>query len=453
MERVKAANASGRDLHKDSGPSGADDDAELTSHGTKRVRSAVKTRTMSMRLMSAIKKKKKSATHPPIISVLIETHHQHSFKYVIEPFDRRRRIFDAFTVAWVIYLAWKIPFAAGIDWYVTPKPMKYYEYFLDAWFAVDIILNFRTGFVHDGHVVMDPKEIAKHYFHFWFWIDILASIPFEMFSGFISDKTTRKSIKLVKYFKIPRLLRLGRLLKYLRKYAKYYGIVAVTLGYFLGTHMTGCMWVNISGICASEAELHIDGDQSLGYIDPEYDGLCHQDWVGYWYLKGFHVGVMMMMGGSPVNMMLEEQRQGLVNYEGSDGGLWFYSSFCMTFGLFFVGAFIAQITVIFSHSNQSMWNYRKKMDAIKAEMAAHHLNADLQYRVKKYLDYIWINKETLGKSVLLNDPQLSLSLRYEVALHMSKKFLAKISWLQVRSFIKCFLSRGSQPDLECIIII
>ena len=77
---------------------------------------------------------------------------------------------------------------------------------------IDIILTFCTGFVHDGHLIMDPKATAHHYFEFWFWIDVFASIPFEMFMQ-NTDKNSRKSIKKVKWFKIPRLLRIGRLLK------------------------------------------------------------------------------------------------------------------------------------------------------------------------------------------------------------------------------------------------
>jgi len=52
---------------------------------------------------------------------------------------------------------------------------------MDWWFGIDIILTFCTGFVHDGHLIMDPKATAHHYFEFWFWIDVFASIPFEMF--------------------------------------------------------------------------------------------------------------------------------------------------------------------------------------------------------------------------------------------------------------------------------
>ena len=102
-----------------------------------------------------------------MVKILHIGHDHHSYPWTIEPFNKHRRYFDVVTVIFVLYLAWKIPFSAGIGWYVNPPGLKTFEYFLDVWFVVDICLNFRTGFVHDGHVVMDPHKIAKHYFHFW----------------------------------------------------------------------------------------------------------------------------------------------------------------------------------------------------------------------------------------------------------------------------------------------
>ena len=54
----------------------------------------------------------------------------------------------------VLYLCWKIPFALGFDWYKKGLFETFWEILLDIWFALDIILNFRTGYVHDAHLVV-----------------------------------------------------------------------------------------------------------------------------------------------------------------------------------------------------------------------------------------------------------------------------------------------------------
>ena len=83
------------------------------------------------------------------------------FLRIIHPYDQFRRMFDVTTVIWVLLLVFFIPLEIGFDWFKTPKPQKILFGFLDFWFAIDIILNFRTGYVNHGTVVMDSKKIAS----------------------------------------------------------------------------------------------------------------------------------------------------------------------------------------------------------------------------------------------------------------------------------------------------
>ena len=103
-------------------------------------------------------------------------HHGHdaSHAFVLHPFSHVRRVWDVTIVTAVLYLCWYIPYTIGYDWWEPQQGLKIFMYVLDVWFIVDIFLNFRTGHVHDGHLVMDPRKIARHYLEFWFWIDVLA---------------------------------------------------------------------------------------------------------------------------------------------------------------------------------------------------------------------------------------------------------------------------------------
>jgi hypothetical protein len=48
-------------------------------------------------------------------------------------------------------------------------------------FIVDIIINFRTTYINENdEVVSDPGRIARHYFTGWFFIDMIAAIPFDL---------------------------------------------------------------------------------------------------------------------------------------------------------------------------------------------------------------------------------------------------------------------------------
>ncbi|XP_040548264.1 potassium voltage-gated channel subfamily H member 4 isoform X6 [Gallus gallus] len=48
-------------------------------------------------------------------------------------------------------------------------------------FILDIILNFRTTYVsHSGQVVYEPHSICIHYVATWFFVDLIAALPFDL---------------------------------------------------------------------------------------------------------------------------------------------------------------------------------------------------------------------------------------------------------------------------------
>ena len=120
--------------------------------------------------------------------------------------------------------------------------------FLDIVFWIDIVLNFRTGFIDHGQHVTDPHHIAEHYLGSWFIVDLIGSLPFEKFIP-DANSASRKSVKIAKWAKIPKLLRAGRLLKYLKRYAKYYMLFLVLASLLLLTHFIGCAWLTIVEPC------------------------------------------------------------------------------------------------------------------------------------------------------------------------------------------------------------
>lgn len=89
---------------------------------------------------------------------------------------------------------------------------------IDIFFASDIFFNFRTTYINPktGTEVTSWKKIGFHYvFGGRFWIDLAASIPFELvfvIIGAQSDSFTT----LLGLLKLVRLLRLGRIITYMK---------------------------------------------------------------------------------------------------------------------------------------------------------------------------------------------------------------------------------------------
>jgi len=75
--------------------------------------------------------------------------------------------------------------------------------------------------VDHGVMVMDANLIAKNYSQTYLFVDVVASVPWEYFIAATSGASTtggaRKSLKLTKYFKIPKLLRMTRVIRFFSK--------------------------------------------------------------------------------------------------------------------------------------------------------------------------------------------------------------------------------------------
>ncbi len=81
-------------------------------------------------------------------------------------------------------------------------------------------------------------------------MDVIGSFPFTAVIGGKEDSLTKeqtKSIKaFAKYWKIPKLLRLGRLLKYTVKYAQYFYLMNMVNLFMVLMHWNACLYAYIA---------------------------------------------------------------------------------------------------------------------------------------------------------------------------------------------------------------
>jgi hypothetical protein len=117
-----------------------------------------------------------------------------------------KRIWDWIILLLVVYNAIKIPLDISFE---TGRALEAFDYAVDAVFALDIYLTFRQSFLDPlGSNVRDNRVIAQRYLSSWFLIDFAAAIPTDLL--LLNTTKDRKQLLLLK---LPRLLRIGRLMK------------------------------------------------------------------------------------------------------------------------------------------------------------------------------------------------------------------------------------------------
>lgn len=336
---------------------------------------------------------------------------------IIHPNDRFRRGFDVTTVIWVLLLVFFIPIEIGFDWYETLTWQKILFTTLDLWFALDIVLNFRTGYINHGTVVMDPKKIASNYLSTWFVVDVLGTLPFEQLIS--AQVSSRKSLKLAKYFKIPKLLRISRVMKYVRNHQYVYDFSKVLILIFTLMHIGACVWVMLLDPC-NETKTNFSGAEA-----------CAQGNVYHMYAEALHISASMLLGVSNLHIIGKPNLLNL-DFEGrnEDGTkVFLISTLFMTVGLFLIALLISEANVYVMGKMQGSAAFQRKTDRVNHEMEYYGVPSDLQRQVRAFYDYIWIHqKQYDDKIALLSDQQMSTDLQRKLALHLYKDVVSHISF-------------------------
>ena len=196
---------------------------------------------------------------------------------IIDPHGSFRMTWDLFMSFVLVFVAFYVPYRVCMHWDddSLSSSLQTVENTSDILFGIDIILNFCTAYVDPktGSLVVDRKRIAIHYVKTYFFIDLIATIPFGLIlpqGG--NAKALNKGGKVMRLPKLVKFLRLFRLVKLARIYrlrqlinriqAEYnihYGLgrmFKIVFMVMLVTHLVGCLWYMI-GRTGGEDE--IDG--------------------------------------------------------------------------------------------------------------------------------------------------------------------------------------------------
>ena len=94
--------------------------------------------------------------------------------------------------------------------------------FVDICFLLDIIIIFnKTIFDENFQIVIDRKIIAAQYIKGWFFVDVLAIIPFDLFFGGSDLNQVVRIARIGRMYKLIKLTRLIRVLKIIKEKSKF----------------------------------------------------------------------------------------------------------------------------------------------------------------------------------------------------------------------------------------
>lgn len=149
-----------------------------------------------------------------------------------------------------------------VIWYLN------FNYAIDIFFGLDILMNFNSATVDDNfNITDDRRQIALDYVRSWFLIDLLSILPFELMAEKdVTDEASQAKInqivritRISKLYKLAKVVKLLRLFKWVKRKreitqkvmavvrtgAAIDRVVFFVMMLLLMCHFVGCIWIFI----------------------------------------------------------------------------------------------------------------------------------------------------------------------------------------------------------------
>ena len=256
-------------------------------------------------------------------------------RYLFSPIGRRKIVWDLITGVAILYSLIDVPFQIGFH-STSQQSNTSLDFLVDGVFFLDILFTFNTVYFHkESNVyITDRRKIAKNYCHFWFWIDLVSTIPFDTIADALSSSSLHSNqIASVKLIRIIRLTRLAKLYKMSKSQSfkemlesffispTIISVLTLMFQIFLVAHIISCFWFFITTVQATGVVQPADPSEPFGirtwvtefgfqYSDVPTQYIASLYWtfntllsVGYGDIHPVNTGerlfalVVMLMGG------------------------------------------------------------------------------------------------------------------------------------------------------------
>eukprot|EP00198_Chlamydomonas_reinhardtii_P002372 XP_001691708.1 predicted protein [Chlamydomonas reinhardtii] len=313
---------------------------------------------------------------------------------ILMPETRQRRYWDFFVLTLVVWTALVVPFEVGFGSINFPGGYQI-ERLIDACFWVDVCLNFRTAYIdHSANMVRDGAKIAGHYIRTWFFVDLVASIPFDVIVlWFVKDMSSEGLIALG-LLRTPRLLRLGRLLRY---FDRMKGANIVRMGkllFFMAlvAHWVSCLWFMLYRI-------------THGNLQWSYDLLTNAKIMTY-YVEAYLQSFLLMIGND-----INPQR--------------LYCTGILVIGACFYAIVVGHMSLLVNNMNPTASRHKFKKDIINNTVRYLGAPRDIAGRIDQYFDYLTTYSHP-GPDGMALISQLPSSMFQDIAIWMYKDLVTKV---------------------------
>ena len=354
-------------------------------------------------------------------------------KWIVLPDSRFRKIWDAFQVMFLFYVAILTPLRIGFNIEVegpgrgSPVSATWvFELVVDVYFIADIFINFRTAFESSDRFIERRVEVIKwHYIKTWFFIDLIACLPINYVWLIITaaqgesgadSKANLKVIKVIRLLRLAKLLRLARLKRILKVYEEeFHGIISscklLSLFSFMVyvSHVIACFWYmfgdsnqTLGCLAPASAGSSCSGEVIRGWVDAEFAdesvGLT-ADMVplSRRYLKAFYwaITTLSTVGFGDITPNTDAEMV--------------YACFAELLGSMIFGIMIGSLSTMLMSGKALEEKIDNQLAELQEFMTSKNIPSKLRSKVRRYMELYYEKKSSYDEGAVLNSLPPSLA--------------------------------------------
>eukprot|EP00731_Ephydatia_muelleri_P030905 Em0022g419a len=261
------------------------------------------------------------------------------------------------------------------------------DYVADAIYLIDILVQFRTSYLENGLLVTASKQMAYHYMKgVAFKLDVISLIPSDF-------------LYLVPHVGVNAVV-------VRTNYPNIFRVTTLVACIMMSIHWNACFYFLIS----RQVGL---GQDSWVYPSPlDSNGNATSYALVSWkYLYSLYWSTLILttVGNVPPPQ---------TNWE------FIFITIDYLLGVLIFATIVGMVGEIITNMNSRQTDFQSRLDSIKQYMGYRNVGNDLQLRIIKWFDYLWVNHHSLDEEQILQT--LPDKLKAEIAIHVHFETLKKV---------------------------
>ncbi|KAL3879497.1 hypothetical protein ACJMK2_031793, partial [Sinanodonta woodiana] len=304
------------------------------------------------------------------------------------------------------------------------------DYLSDFIYILDMWVSTRTGYLEEGILVRDLAKLRKNYIRTTsFKTDILSILPTDLV--YIVTGVNTPELRFNRLFRFNRLLEFFDRTATRTSFTNIIRILNLVLYILIIIHWNGCIYFAISNAIGFGSDIWVYPNISI----PKYQTLTRK------YIYSFYWSTLTLttIGETP-------QPEKDIEF------LFIVVDFLI--GVLIFATIVGNVGSMISNMNATRAEFQQKMDGVKQYMEFRKVTKELEQRVIKWFDYLWVNKQSLNEEEVLS--ALPDKLKAEIAIHVHLDTLKRVALFQdcepgllVELVLKLKLQVFSPNDYVC----